>query len=275
VVGIVGLLALVVIGGLLVVGYLFLRDDNDEPPIDEVALAQTVIANATGTPSADGETVSTETVTTGGDSDSTATVTSEANSTATESGGTQTQPTAAPSSAASSGDEAGPTIANLKKLLPTQSMMPVGLDVPTDTEFDEATVVENLGGGSTVEQNLAKWGWSGNVGRSFEASDPASLDPTATTALTVSVHGFSTATNAASALTFFSDTLTDTGGWQEVDAPELGGKARMLVQTMEDGTTSVNLYIQDGRTLYRIVGYAPAGDPTQSVIDLATALIND
>ena len=161
----------------------------------------------------------------------------------------------------------------LAALLPEADAAPAGLDAAVDTELDQAGVVEALGGGRPAEQNLETWGWTGNAQRVFSPSDPEALEPDATTFLSASVHGFATPAAAAEALPFFSDILVD-GGWEEVEAPDLGDAARMLQTVNEDGSTNVALYIQEGTVLYRIGGSSTGGDPTQDVTEMATSILD-
>ncbi len=269
--GVIGIFALLLIGAIGVFGYLLLRDDSPDtrPNVaaTQTALAQqeaslearqTEVANlapkATGTP---------------GENAGTAAGTNEQVDAGATKESTKPAPTATTSAAS-----AGPTVDQLKALLPDKSIMPIGLDTVTDIGLDEAAVVAALASNPGAQENLDKWGWSGNAGASYAVSDPSSLDPTATIAITVSVHGFATDTFAADALTFYSNALVNAdGSWHESTAPALGGKARLLTQTLEDGTTNVALYVQKGNALYRIGGSSPGGDPTQSVLQVATQML--
>jgi hypothetical protein len=174
---------------------------------------------------------------------------------------------AQPTQAAAAASDA----AALKTMLPDASALPAGFDGGTDSERDLAGVVEALGGSRTAEQNLQKWGWSGNAERAFNA-DPAAVEPGSVTNITVSLHGFKDAASATAALPFYSDILANLG-YEDVQAPAIGQHTRMLVQPQEDGGVNVALYIQQGPVLYRIGGYAPGGDPSQAVIDVATKML--
>lgn len=269
--GVIGLFALLLIGAVGVFGYLLLRDDspNTHPNVaaTQTALAQqeaslearqTEVANlapkATGTSEANAGTAA--------GTNEHAVATKES---------TKPAPTATTTTA--SAGTTGPTVDQLKALLPDKSIMPIGLDTVTEKGLDEPAVVAALATNPGAQENLTKWGWSGNVGADYSASDPASLDPTATTAISVSIHGFGSDAFAVDALTFYSDALVKAdGSWQDSTAPALGGKARLLTQTLADGTTNVALYVQKGNALYRIGGSSPGGDPTQSVLQVATQM---
>lgn len=167
----------------------------------------------------------------------------------------------------------GPSQAELEAMLPDPAAVPMGLDVVENSARTQQEVLAALGNNREAETNLANWGWTANVERSFTAADPASLAPDATTNLTASLHGFATDQAAAEALTFYSDILLGLG-YEEVEVGDIGATNRMLVQPQEDGGTTVALYVQQGPVLYRIGGYSPGGDPTTNVINVAQAMLS-
>ncbi|HEU0166051.1 MAG TPA: hypothetical protein VFQ54_13470 [Thermomicrobiales bacterium] len=283
VVGIVGILAVIVIAAAVVFGYILLKggdDDNKGPSQqDQLAAAQTVVAqNAarTGTPETDEVAQTDPTVTTAASGADGATDPTKPSTTTTGQAGAS-NPTPKPTSTT----VAGPSLGSLQKLLPAANLMPQGLDTPTDNSKDEKAVVDALGGSRTAQQNLDKWGWSGNAAIEYTASDSSALVPDAVTDVSVSIHGFSTAGDAQDALTFFSDVLlnqSSDGTWTEATDPKVGSKSRMMTQSIDNGdgttTTNVALYVSDGRVLYRIGGSASnGGDPTDAIIQLATTLL--
>ena len=160
-------------------------------------------------------------------------------------------------------------------LLPAADQVPAALTEEVDVTRTQEEVVEALGGGRPAETNLTDWGWSGNTERQFSVADPEAADTAGTTYLAVSVHGFGSPEGATEALPFFSDILVNTAGYSEAEAPDLGDSTRMLTMTDETGATNVTLYIQQGSVLYRILGFSPEGDPTQDVIDVATATLGN
>ncbi len=180
------------------------------------------------------------------------------------------QPTEPPAQEAVAG---GPSQADLEAMLPDPSAVPQGLDVVENTTRTQQEVLAALGNNREAETNLANWGWTANVERTFTASDPAALPPDATTNLTASLHGFATDQAAAEALTFSSDILLGLG-YEEVEVGDIGATNRMLAQPQEDGGTTVALYVQQGPVLYRIGGYSPGGDPTTNVINVAQAMLS-
>ena len=246
--GVIGALAVVLIGALIVFGWMLLRGEDggdsgtniaavatESPAANDVAGANT---GATPTP----ETAPTE----------------------------ASQPTQ-PVSPTPTPQPAGPGIdtseAGLTQLLPDPGLAPAGFDSGTDSTNDLAAVVAAIGGNRQAEQNLTDWGWTANVSRAFNNTEPTDGS---TDALLASLHGFKDAPSAAAALTFYADYLASTGA-SDVDAPALGDSARMLSTTDEGGNVSVSLYVQQGPVLYRFWGVASAGgDPTQAVIDFAT-----
>lgn len=168
--------------------------------------------------------------------------------------------------------DGGLTEQELQALLPAQDIMPQGLVADADVSRTQEDVVAALGGTREAETNLDTWGWTGNVERSFTAPDPAALGPDATTQIIVSIHGFSSDAAAAEALTFYSDIVV-AGGYEEVEAGQIGDSNRLLVQPTEEGGTNVAFYVQDGPVLYRIGGYSPGGDPVQNAINVAQSLV--
>lgn len=170
------------------------------------------------------------------------------------------------------GGGSAPTEDELTALLPSQNIMPQGLDDVAETSRTEDEVAAAIGGNREAETNLQEWGWSGNVERSFTALDPASLAPDATTQIIVSIHGFSGDAAAAEALTFYSDVVA-ASGFEEVEAGDVGDSNRLLVQPTEEGGTNVAFYVQQGPVLYRIGGYSPGGDPTTNVVNVAEEML--
>jgi hypothetical protein len=195
-----------------------------------------------------------------------------ASSTATQPAGAPTAASTAESTQQSAASGGGPSETQLQDLLPEAAALPVtGLDVVEDTNLTRQQVIDSLGGGRTAEQNLEKWGWSANASRSFSAADPSLLDPAATTNVVISVHGFNSPESAQAALTFFSDILVNSG-WEEVQAPTLGEKVRLLKIPNQDGSTNVALYVTKGNVMYRIGGSSAAGDPTDVVLQVADSM---
>jgi hypothetical protein len=257
-----GLLVLLLIA-LGILGYLLITSGDDSDPSN----SPTLNAQETVEPTA-AETAST----TAGDE-----ATGESN-TDEHSTQTSTETNSEDQSTAETGEEAdttpgGPTKAELNALQPGVEAMPKGIDAVsvTDLTFDE--VLGALGGSRIAKQNLEKWGWSGNSGREWDPSDENALEPGATTTLFVSIHGFADADSAGEALVFFSDVLVEGSDYTEVDTPDPGDSARMLM-TENDNGVIVALYVQVGNVMYRFGGFAPVGgDPTQDVLNLAEATL--
>lgn len=275
----VGGLTVLLLGAIAVFGYLLLRDEPADNDQSDLIAAQTEAAELRATAAA------AETIVAQAAAEQTAAVQAPGATSATPppavteppSGAAEapaagaTQPSAeTPADAA--GSNTAQTPEELAALLPEADEVPEGLDAASDSERDQAGVVEALGGGRPAEQNLETWEWSGNAERTFSPSDPEAVEPEATTFLSVSVHGFGTPEAAAEALPFFSEILVE-GGWEEAEAPDLGDNARLLQTVNEDGSTNVALYVQEGTVLYRIGGSSTGGDPTQDVTDVATSIL--
>ena len=272
--GLGGLVMLLLVAAA-VFAFLVLRDDDPDDDADIVAMqtqVATLEADVVGTPDVAANTdeapagdvaVTPDTGENAAGTEPTAGVDAAGEQAAVE-------PTTAPDPNVAAGG--GFSQEELLALLPTQEIMPTGLDAVTDTTRTQEEVVTALGGNREAETNLATWGWTGNVERSFTASNPAALAPDATTDITVSLHGFSSDAAAAEALTYYSDILV-AGGYEEIEVGDIGAANRMLVQPQQDGGTTVALYVQQGPVLYRIGGYSPGGDPTTNVINVAQAML--
>jgi hypothetical protein len=281
---------------IAVLAYLLFGDDNDDPSVDVAALATENAATRTALDARSTEIANAgaaQTATAGGEAEATTEPTTDANSTEESGDGEPTttaesgegEPTTTAEATEGSGEATtasgtagegavGPNVAALDALQPGAEDLPEGLDADEDSSLDQASVVVALGSSRTAEQNLERWGWSGNSGRVWTASDPNALAEGATASLTVSIHGFKDAASAAEALTYFSDVLASDEGYEEGTPPELGESSRVLSTTDENGAVVVALYVQQGNILYRFGGFAPAGgDPTEDVIALATATL--
>ncbi len=265
-----GLLMLVLVAAI-VFAFLALRDTGDDDGDFDIAAAQTHIAATqaaqnVGTPDATAPPAA-ETEATGGENAAQPSATAGLDTAGEQAAVDPTQP------AAQTGG-VGPTADELMAMLPAPSALPIsGLDSTEDSSLSEEAVVEALGGGRDAETKLNTWGWSGNATRVYVAPDPAAMDPSATTNITISLHGFSNDQAAAEALTFYSDVLINLG-YQEVEVGDIGASNRMMSQPQEDGGTLVALYVQQGPILYRIGGYSPAGDPSTNVVNVAQYIIS-
>lgn len=290
----VGGLSVVLLGAIVFFSFLLLRDEKAPSQNDDLLAAQTQVANDAATVSANqtvvaqaafDQTAEAQALNPDATTEPTA---EEAVSGETPSAADETPPAEAPPATggetpASDEPEEAPNLsgdgalteAQLIDLLPAVEQVPVALTSAADATRTQEEVVAALGGGRPAETNLADWGWTGNVERQFSHPDPVNADPTTTTYLAVSIHGFGNAESGVESLAYFSGILVDTGGYSDVDAPELatlGDDSRLLTMVDEEGNTNATLYIQDGSVLYRILGFSISGDPTQDVIDVAMNL---
>ncbi len=152
----IGALSVLLLGALLVFGWMLIRDDSntDDPGNDRVAVATEPGENQpAGTPPAESDAAPTEAATTPPEP--------------TQAPAAEVQPTAPPAAPADA--------AALTALLPTADSLPAGFDAGTDSQRDLAGVVEALGGSRSAQQALETWGWAGNVERSFNVADPAAI----------------------------------------------------------------------------------------------------
>ncbi|MBA3274643.1 MAG: hypothetical protein H0T72_02525 [Chloroflexia bacterium] len=292
----VGGLSVVLLGAILFFSYLLLRDEDTPSQNDDLLAAQTQIANDAATVSA-GQTVVAQAgaeqtaqaqtlnpQATGDPAQETAAAagqeTPAAGEAPVEGGDTppaeDTAATGSPPAESNAPDLAGGgalSAEQLTELLPAAEQVPEALTAVNDTSRTQEEVVDALGGGRPAETGLEEWGWTGNVERQFSVEDPATADSAATTYLAVSLHGFASPDAAAEALPFFSDTLINSLGYTEGEAPAVGDAARLLTITTEAEGTNATLYVQDGAVLYRILGFSGTGDPTQDLIDVATNML--
>lgn len=245
--GIIGALSVLLVAALIVFGWMLLHGDSKDDDGET-----NLVAEATQSPA------------------SQPTQTANANAAkpteakATEAPRPTTAPTAAPTAPAQT------AVVNsdaLIAILPGSNTVPDGYVQGDDGTMDQATLIENIGGGRLAEQNIAKWGWTGNASRVFTNS---AATAGSTEYLAVSLHGFKDAASAQSALVFFSDILVNGLSYTEVTSPGLGESSRMLMLTDADGRTTVQLYVTQGERLYKFSGSAVGADPTQSVVDFAT-----
>ncbi len=295
---VVGALSVLLLGAVVFFSYLLLRDEEPPSEQDDVLAAQTEVAQRQATLDAEEtiiaqaaaeQTQQADNLNPQETGEAETPVATEGATDEAPAGGdgetpdTSTEATEAPAAGDDGGESAGTgtsefagqanlTEDQLQTLLPGQDVVPETLDVSGDLTRTVDEVAGALGGNRLAETNLDTWGWSGNVERQFSSADPASVDPAATSFITVSIHGFGSAEACAEALVFFSDIVAE-GGAEDAEAPELGDSARMLTSTADDGTTIVALYVQDGAVLYRFGGASLEGDPSQDVIDVATATL--
>jgi len=285
----IGGFTVLLLGALAIFSFLILRDEQPDTD-DDVIAAQTELAQSRSTIAAQetivAQAASEQTVVAGGGTTGpagtppgTAPAPGATEAAPTDPAGAQAEPTTPPDGAPATDDAADTSGAldpdQLTALLPDAAAAPAGLDDVSDDARDLAAVVEALGGTRTAETSLTTWGWTGNVERRFNASDPTVIGEGETSFLVVSVHGFATPDAAAEALPFFSDILVNGGGYEELEAPQLGDSARLLQITDEAGTTNVALYVQDGTVLYRIGASSTGGDPTADVVDVMTAILEN
>jgi hypothetical protein len=293
---VVGVLSVLLLGAIVFFSFLLLRDEEPPSEEDDLLAAQTEIAAQQATIDANQtvvaqaaaeQTAEAEALNPGATAPATEEAPAGEDATEDTPAGEDAPPAEEETPSADTGEEdtsdtsasselAGQpslTSEQLATLLTDQAAVPEILTIVNDSSLTEEEVAAAIGGNRQAETNLETWGWSGNAQRAFSPADPASVDPAATSSITVSIHGFGSPEGCAEALVFFSDILAN-GGYDELEAPPLGDSARLLTTTAaEDGTTIVALYVQDGSVLYRFGGASLEGDPTQDVIDVATATL--
>ena len=282
-----GGLVVMLLVAAVVFAFLLLRDEgNSDDANDNIAAAQTevaqgeatlaaqktVVAAAAGVEDPAGDEVNDAVAAGSTETPEQSTGDAGAQATAGNTAGQAAAPTQDSGNNTAGAPSGGLSEDELFARLPDASAMPQGLVLASESTRTEAEVVTALGGSRDAETRLQNWGWTGNVERTFAASESAGLPQDATTFISVSLHGFANQQAAAEALTFYSDILV-ANGYQEAEAGDIGATNRLLVLPQEDGGTEVALYVQEGSVLYRIGGYSPAGDPIPTVLDVARTTI--
>jgi hypothetical protein len=189
------------------------------------------------------------------------------------------QPTAADPAAATT-DSAGSTLVDgglytgtIERLLPTERVLPDGFVQTENVEASREDVAISLGDQAEVDALLVGWGWNGNWQRQFELDPALVTGPEQTIVLYVSIHRFDTVEGAQQAFPFFTQKAQELTGLGIGDGPALGDQTIWLIGG-DAGANTVSVYIQRGNVMIRVYGYAPAGQPQQDVVDLATRIVS-
>lgn len=250
--GIIGALAVVAIGALIVAGWMALREDDDDTPVDTTTDRVAELNATAPAESGDGDTN-----TAAGDG------TLAAGDVATEPP-TAVPPTPTPEAVVY--DEAA-----IRAALPVVESMPgpfqeVG-DMPQDLEY----VTNALGGGPEIEALLSTNGWQAAMARTFESTDPAT---TGSTQIVVSVHAFQDDASAQAMLPEF-DSILQTFGWTSAEMEQMGDGSRMLTwSNPETGDTAVTVYVVEGQLVYRVAVFGPPEfDSTENAIYVTNQLV--
>lgn len=277
------LAGLLVLGGIGGAGYYLLEDrlTDDDDPTPQAIAASSPAAVATAFPS--GTTAPTAAAPTdppsgGVAAPATATVPA-ADPTAASAAPTE-PPARASRPAVRRTAEPTPDPEDAAEPPPLEELLPTAADVPSDlTEIEDGTrteeeVAANLGTDDAAER-LTAYGWQANLVRNFVAADPSVLPADSTSAVSVSVHRFADAESAAEALTYFSDRVVATLGFEEFDIGALGESRRGLQGVNGEGVAEAIAYVQAGTDLFRIGGIATTaeGDPSIDVLEVAEAVV--
>lgn len=253
--GIIGALAVIAIGALIVAGWMALRDDGEEVPPDDnnrvAELTETVTSEAD--PEEDNSSAPS-----GDTNPSTPAANTEADPP------TQVPPTPTPSTTVY--DEN-----SIRAELPVVESMPGPFEESGDLPQDLATVTEALGGGPEVESLLSTNGWQAAMSRTFNSTDPAA---SGSTVVVVSVHAFQDEESAQAMLPEFS-TILQGYGWEETQMETMGDGSTMLTWTNADsGEQFVTIYLVKDQLVYRINVSGPGEfDSTDNAIYVADQIL--
>lgn len=228
---IIGALAVVAIGALIVAGWIALRDSDSSPTspsgdrVSQVETKETEESSADAAATPAPTTVATTAV--------------------------PTAPPTIPSTVAKVYD-----VSSIRSALPVVESMPGAFSEAGDLPQDLATVIEALGGTQDVETMLTTNGWQAAMARTFVSDDPAN---TGSTQIVVSVHAFKDATSAQAALPAYANIL-EGFGWTSIDGETFGDGSRTLVWADPNtGDDAITIYVVDGQLLYRVFAIGPAG----------------
>jgi hypothetical protein len=192
------------------------------------------------------------------------------------------EPTQAQAAGAAAAEEASPTpraasteptrstSLRAPDFLPDLNDLPDGFEQTADDKYSKAEMIEQLGdnGADLVEE----WEWRENAYRWFAIPETAEPDPESTSAVTVSVHRFRARAGATDAIDGLAEIVLAAGGYEEVDVEKIGDEARALLSETAEGNTYV-LYVRTANFVIRFGGFSVAGDPSETVIDLAKNLV--
>lgn len=249
--GIIGALAVVAIGALIVAGWMALREDDDEVPPDD----NSRVAELTSTATNEAETT--------GDGGEEAVSTPAVEDAATQPP-TEIPPTPTPEAVVYDAN-------NIRAELPVVEAMPGPFQEVGDTPQELPGVIEALGGGPEIEQLLSTNGWQAGMARTYESTDP---DTTGSTSVVVSVHAFQDDASAQAMLPEF-DSILQGYGWTSVPMDPMGDGSAMLTFTDEaNGTDAITIYMVKDQLVYRIAIFGPIGfDSTENAIYIAEQIL--
>jgi S1-C subfamily serine protease len=161
---------------------------------------------------------------------------------------------------------------SLPAILPTLADVPSGLAVFDDLQrtLDESSLVYS--NPADMKQRYQGWGWRANALRTFGVPDGVAAAPESTTFVAVSLHDFGSAEGASQALDYALNDEMSAFGHQEVAAPVIGDRARMIAGRTETGNETL-VYTQRGTVLIVVSASSLAGDASLDAITIAESVL--
>jgi hypothetical protein len=161
---------------------------------------------------------------------------------------------------------------SLPAILPTLADVPSGLAVFDDLQrtLDESSLVYS--NPADMKQRYQGWGWRANALRTFGVPDGVAAAPESTTFVAVSLHFFGSAVGASQALDYALNDEMSAFGHQEVAAPVVGDRARMIAGRTETGNEAL-VYTQRGTVLIVVSASSLAGDASLDAITIAESVL--
>lgn len=159
----------------------------------------------------------------------------------------------------------------LADFLPWSSPLPDGGCSRVGEENGQAipAAMERFDGIPDAAATLAAMRWQEGFSRQFGCDNPP---PDGAGWLNLGVHRFADADAAASAVHVFAKSRAFETGLDAMPPPDLAPNAAAIGGETVNGT-EYSLYLSSGPLLFRVTAVAPAGDPRQDAIAIATALL--
>lgn len=118
-------------------------------------------------------------------------------------------------------------------------------------------------------ENLASWDWKGSVFAHYDNSGAGESD---TNRVEIEIHRFGEDEGAAAALPAFANAHATKFGLFAISIPELGDQVQGVSGRTGD-QNEVTIYVRVGPVLIVVTAYSADGDPAQTALDAARAIV--
>src|SRR5215217_356844 len=146
-------------------------------------------------------------------------------------------------------------------LLPTEAMMPPGLQPAGDHARSAATNADTFVDLDEAGQDFQSWGWREHVARSFTAQGSGTAN--GTTQFYIAVYRFADPFVTAQALPYVLDARAHALGLHDIAGPAVGDEARAIGGLVEGGQEATH-YLHVGDALLRLTAVGP-GNPMADI----------